>query len=163
MKTPEQKAAKAIYDRKRRESISTLKEKKSAWRSRYRFINDGGKSSITAHKAIVERVVKIRLPTSAEIHHVDGNGQNNTNSNLVVCPDHGYHALLHRRTKALDACGNANWLKCVFCKEYDDPKNMTLYIPKDQTSARANHAKCATNYTRERNKRKGVLHENSSM
>lgn len=129
-------------------------------RSAYRFKNDGNGSGITEHKVIVEKVLGKSLGESVEIHHVDGNGQNNSHANLVVCPDHAYHALLHRRQRALDACGNANWLKCVFCKQYDAPEKLHLYIPKDQVTPRANHVSCSTG---NRRKRKGVLHENSLM
>ena len=32
--------------------------------------------------------------------------------------DQRYHMLLHRRTTALEECGNANAVKCVLCGEY---------------------------------------------
>jgi hypothetical protein len=151
--TAAQKADKKIYDKERHDKLRALKPPK-VWVSRYRYKNRGDGYGITSHKVIVEKVLGKPLPPDAEIHHVDGNGQNNTHSNLVVCPDHAYHALLHRRTKALELCGNANWLPCAFCRIYDDPANMNLYIPKDQTSPRANHTKCSTEYSR---KRKGVF------
>ena len=66
------------------------------------------------------------LPPGAIVHHVDENPRNNC-GNLVLCQDQAYHLLLHTRRRALLACGNADWKKCSFCKEYDDPQNMVLW------------------------------------
>lgn len=77
------------------------------------------------HVLIAERAMGKPLPAKAEVHHVDESKGNNVPSNLVICQDHAYHRLLHVRMRALDACGNANWRKCTFCKRYDDPAAMT--------------------------------------
>lgn len=141
--------AKRQYDRERYLARRVLK-KTGVFKSKYRYINNGNGQGITAHKAIAERVLGKSLPNGAAIHHVDGNGLNNSHSNLVICPSHAYHMLLHRRQAAMEACGNPDWLKCVFCGEYDDPRNLSLYTPKDQTSPRANHRQCHTKYQRRR-------------
>ena len=156
--TPEYAEKRKAYLRDRHKRLY-VKKKGGVFSSKYRYVNDGYDGGITAHKVIAEKVLGRPLPKDAEIHHADGNGLNNQHSNLVICPDHAYHALLHRRQKALDACGNANWLPCAFCRQHDDPKNMTLYTPKDQTSPRANHPQCATNYSR---KRKGEFSDYSA-
>lgn len=148
------KEAKKKYDRERYLRLRKPKGPRPL-RSKYRFVNDGADSSLTAHKALVERILGKPLPVGAEIHHVDGDGHNNDPRNLVVCPDHAYHALLHRRQEALGACGNADWLRCVFCGNWDAPQNLHLYLPKDQKSQRANHTKCSTEYSR---RRREVLH-----
>lgn len=64
------------------------------------------------------------LPPKAVVHHVDGDRLNNRNSNLVVCENQAYHMLIHQRMRALAACGNASWLLCTHCKEYDAPGNV---------------------------------------
>ena len=72
------------------------------------------KASLTLGKAI---------PTGVHVHHVDKNPKNNINTNLVVCTS-GYHRLIHARSDAYDATGDANKMKCAYCHEYDDPENM---------------------------------------
>lgn len=98
------------------------------------------------HIAIAERAIGGPLPRGAEVHHVNGDKTDNRPSNLVVCPDRDYHMLLHARQRAQDACGNANWRKCVRCKQYDDPANMT---GRNQRGGDPNvfyHKKCAAEY-----------------
>ena len=92
------------------------------------YVRRGTKENrILEHRRIVENILGKRLPTEAQVHHVDENGKNNAHTNLVVCPSQAYHKLLHRRQRALDACGNANWLKCSFCKKWGDPQNLDVY------------------------------------
>jgi hypothetical protein len=94
------------------------------------------------HVFLVEKAAGRKMKQGEEVHHVDGNGRNNSPDNLVACPDRAYHCLLHRRTEALVACGNANWRKCRFCQQYDNPKN--LYIsPNDRC---VHHKSCANAY-----------------
>jgi len=50
------------------------------------------------HRLIVERILGKRLPREAVVHHVNGNGLDNRNCNLVVCPDQSYHRLIEQRT-----------------------------------------------------------------
>lgn len=77
-----------------------------------------------AHVAIAEAALGKPLPVGAQVHHWNGDRLDNRPANLVICPDQAYHALLHQRARALDACGNASWRRCSFCKSYDDPLNM---------------------------------------
>jgi hypothetical protein len=54
------------------------------------------------------------------------------------------HMLCHVRLRAYLTCGNANWLKCPYCKEYDDPENLHI-------NGRAHyHTSCQTEYERKR-------------
>src|ERR1035437_4065530 len=80
-----------------------------------------------AHTLIVEKVLGKKLPAGAEVHHVDSDGRNNKNTNLVVCPTKSYHKLLHRRTEALEASGNPNFRKCYYCKHWDAEENLYIY------------------------------------
>lgn len=79
------------------------------------------------HVAVVEDILGKKLPPGAVVHHVNGDPFDNKPENLVVCPNQAYHKLLHMREDALDACGNANYRRCVYCKQYDDPANMAIH------------------------------------
>lgn len=81
-------------------------------------------SQIREHVAVAERALGKRLPLGALVHHVDEDKSNNAPSNLVICPDDAYHLLLHRRMRALDACGHADWIKCWVCKRYSPPEQI---------------------------------------
>lgn len=106
----------------------------------------GGKEKFV-HRAVAEKALGRELRGKEEVHHADGVELNNSSSNLVICPDHSYHALLHMRTRALVESGNANYRKCVFCKQYGDPAYM--YV----NGGRANHRSCASDYERKRLKK----------
>lgn len=60
------------------------------------------------HVLVAERALGRFLPDGAFVHHVDGNRQNNTPKNLVICQDAAYHSLLHVRQRVLDAGGDPN-------------------------------------------------------
>jgi len=81
---------------------------------------------VLEHILVTEKVLGKPLPKGAEIHHVNENRSDNRKENLVICQDRAYHFLLHRRTRALKACGHANWRKCNYCKKYDDPENLHI-------------------------------------
>ena len=99
--------------------------------------------NMTMHALIVERILGRALPKGVEIHHVDGNGRNNEKSNLVVCPNHSYHSLLHMRSEALGACGDANWRKCRFCKKWDAPEKLAFWKRKSPSGQVIAHRVCA--------------------
>lgn len=98
---------------------------------------------VREHVVIAERVLGKALPDKAEVHHVNGDGTDNRNQNLVICQNNEYHKLLERRGRALATCGHANWRKCVHCKRYDDPQN-GMYI-KGPISV---HRECRNRYQR---------------
>lgn len=103
-------------------------------------IADSGKRAME-HRAIVENILGKKLPKSAVIHHVDHDRLNNFPTNLVVCPDSAYHNLIHRRERALDACGNPNAIRCKFCKTYDNQDDIIL-----NKEGYGYHRSCAKSY-----------------
>lgn len=87
----------------------------------FRSVN---RRTVYLHVEIAERALGRRLPPGAEIHHVDGDPKNNDPSNIVICPNHEYHMLLHQRMRALEVCGRAHWRPCQVCGRYGDPATM---------------------------------------
>ena len=53
------------------------------------------------HIEIVEKLLGKKLPKDAQVHHLNGKRADNRHENLVVCPNAGYHRLLHRRQDKL--------------------------------------------------------------
>lgn len=51
------------------------------------------------HILIAEKALGRPLPPGAEVHHWDKDRWNNTPTNLVICPDHAYHMLIHKRMR----------------------------------------------------------------
>lgn len=82
---------------------------------------------VLQHILIAEKALGKPLPKGVEVHHMNNNGRDNSNNNLVICPDRAYHMLLHKRMRALRASGNPNWRKCTVCKQWDDPMNFNKW------------------------------------
>ncbi len=82
------------------------------------------KRYIQEHVLIAEKALGKRLPKNACVHHIDCDPTNNKPSNLLICPDHAYHMLIHKRTRAYEKSGNANWGKCLVCKNYGPEETM---------------------------------------
>jgi hypothetical protein len=97
------------------------------------------------HVLVVEAAMGKLLRRTAPVHHNNEVRTDNSRGNLVACNDNGYHRLLHMRMRSLDACGNANWRQCRYCKRFDDPKNLSI-VPKNQNSTGAYHRPCHNAY-----------------
>jgi len=55
-----------------------------------------GGSEIPFHRHIVQEVLGRKLRPNEVVHHIDRNGLNNQNDNLLLC-DRSYHSMLHHR------------------------------------------------------------------
>jgi len=98
---------------------------------------------------MAEKAIGKPLPPQAEVHHFDED-TGNDQCNLIICENRSYHRLLHKRKKAHCACGHADWLKCKHCKQYDDPKNLSIVCD----GKKVYHRVCERDHTRERRKNK---------
>lgn len=107
----------------------------------YVVLGYGGRKTYE-HIRIAEQALGKPLPDGAEVHHIDGDGFNNAYSNLVVCPDHAYHVLLHKRARALDACGNPNFSRCWICGIWSAPEYLRFKLNRPE----AYHAACWAAY-----------------
>jgi hypothetical protein len=110
--------------------------------TKYCWSGEGNKRE---HVAVAERVLGKALPVGAIVHHANEDKSDNRHENLVICQDRAYHNLLHQRMRARAACGNANWLKCNICLEYDAPENMNVITARARgrnPRLRALHREC---------------------
>src|SRR2546426_2788757 len=69
------------------------------------------------HILIAEKALGHLLPQKAQVHHVDGNPQNNEPSNLVICEDQAFHKLLHARARRLKDTGSLDLKRCCACRQ----------------------------------------------
>lgn len=104
-----------------------------------------------AHHSVAERALGRPIPSGVVVHHVNEDRQDNRPGNLVICQDQSYHQLIHRRSRALRACGHAGWLLCRFCKQYEDPANMHVSRARPW---QAHHRECEARNQRERRRRR---------
>jgi len=81
---------------------------------------------VANHILIMEMSIKRHILPYEVVHHIDEDVTNNDIGNLMLFSTIGSHQRYHARLRAFKACGYWNWLKCRYCKEYDNPKNMIL-------------------------------------
>jgi predicted nucleic acid-binding Zn ribbon protein len=91
------------------------------------------------HILVAERALRRALKRGEVVHHVNENRADNKPSNLVICT-RAYHAMIHRRMRALAASGHAGWRKCYICAQHDAPEN--LDIPKREGKGSIRHLSC---------------------
>jgi len=67
----------------------------------YRYITVNGRQ-VGEHVYKAELALGRKLPIGVEVHHMNRDKlDNDTPYNLVICPSHEYHVLLHRRAREL--------------------------------------------------------------
>jgi len=104
----------------------------------------GYNNYVPEHILIAEKILGHPLHPFVVIHHPNGNQDN---SIFVICENQAYHLFLHRRLRALMACGHPSWRKCKFCKEYDAPENLYIFKNGEYVSgSNIYHEKCRNEY-----------------
>lgn len=101
------------------------------------------------HVEMAEAALGRPLPPGAEVHHVNEIKTDNRPENLVICPSREYHALLHARMRAANACGNPDFRKCEICGGWGHPENMY----QRKSKAGQWHRECSTKTRTERKQR----------
>lgn len=109
---------------------------------------------VLEHVVVAEAALGKPLPAHAVIHHVNRNRQDNRPSNLVICEDHAYHRLLHRRADMLEECGHADWLRCTYCHQPDAPERLSVSAQATGKVV-ARHPACRNEYMRDLRARRG--------
>ena len=114
---------------------------------------------VFVHLLIAERILGKPLRRSAEVHHVDEDKTNNAHQNLVLCDSRAYHALLHQRQRALEACGDPSALRCLVCGRYDRQDEMVIVIDKQgrEERRRGRHRDCAARAMLKYRKKRAAL------
>lgn len=110
------------------------------------LVNFTGGNRKNDHVLVAEKALGRELRGTEEVHHVNEVKSDNRPENLVICPNRAYHMFLHRRADAYDSCGHVDWLKCPYCKQYDDPMNMAIR-PRGRNRPgqfQWRHSKCAS-------------------
>ena len=92
---------------------------------------------------VAEKKLKRRLLPGEIVHHINGKKDDDREYNVFVFKSSRLHTLYHQRMRAFRVCGQTHWLKCAYCKEYDDPENMRVRPNYD-----AAHRRCRSKYSK---------------
>ena len=124
----------------------------------YKLITKHGHPNAKANGQIYEHTYvmseMLGRPLTAEevVHHRDENRSNNVPSNLQLFATKAEHNMHHAQMDAFKASGNALFMKCPFCKAYDNPSKM--YVRK--THYQAWHRECKNAHVKSLNINQGI-------
>lgn len=104
------------------------------------------KGYIMEHILITEKINNGPLPRGAVVHHIDGNGLNNNENNLMIFQSSTEHNIYHRKERAFKICGHDDWRKCKYCKRYDSVENLHMELSGNG----GYHKKCKKEYDTKR-------------
>lgn len=97
------------------------------------------------HILVAEEKLGRPLKPEEVVHHDDEDRANNDWYNIIICDNKFYHNRLHTRRRAIEACGNPDWMRCCYCKQWDDIKDMYVRYNRRQ----AWHRECFNKRQRE--------------
>ncbi len=90
----------------------------------WRHPNCTKSGTVLDYRLTAETIIGRYLKPTEIIHH---HYNKDSSVTLVICENRFYHGLLETRTEALRYCGNANLRKCIYCKQYDYLKNLSIH------------------------------------
>lgn len=99
-------------------------------------------SYVPEHVLIVEAAIGRFLKDEEEVHHKDEDKANNVLENLQLCYSRFHHKMEHRWLDARKACGNENWRKCMYCKQWGPENEVVACRPNRKRFASGHHIKC---------------------
>jgi hypothetical protein len=82
------------------------------------------KGYVKASRLMAETIYKDELTNNSVIHHKNKNTLDDRCCNLMVFKNNSEHRKYHAKINALEKSGNESYRPCVYCKQYDDPKNL---------------------------------------
>lgn len=103
------------------------------------------------HVLVAEASLGHLLPRGAEPHHCNGDHADNRPENLVLCENHSYHMILHRRLTAYHATGDPSLRQCPYCHEWT---RLGLEDAILQWNGQIVHRRCRNAYKRAYNRRR---------
>jgi len=98
------------------------------------------------HIIVMENLLGRPIEITEAIHHINEDKSDNSPGNLMVFKTRTMHTKYHKRLEAFAACGHYDWLKCCYCHQYDDPKNL-----KRNHHKQCEQKRCRENYLRKKN------------
>lgn len=72
---------------------------------------------VKEHILVAEKMIGGELPAGAEIHHENGNKQDNRPENLVVCPTRKDHMVREAKARRLRDLGSLELRRCTNCEK----------------------------------------------
>lgn len=113
-----------------------------ALKARYRSATGVRGSKTREHVIVAERALGKMLPSGAAVHHVNENGRDNRNCNLVICQDNAYHKLLHARMRVVKAGGNPDLQAlCSACDLLHPTSDFYVRLTGPKAGSRVSHCK----------------------
>ncbi len=120
----------------------------------YQYTHSKMRAPLHVARLVAASILGRQLFTTEHIHHADNNKTNNNPENIVICSSQKDHNELHMLINSKKESGHAGWRKCKFCKQYDDPANMSFI--KQSYSGGYRHKSCAAKYVLERRHRLNI-------
>lgn len=82
---------------------------------------------VREHILVLEEVLGRPILPTEVAHHRNKKRDDNSPGNLILFKINGMHTAFHHRLVAYETCGHWDWVRCVYCHQYDRPENMIVH------------------------------------